>query len=154
MIFWQDSKVNSEDVLNFINEANDDELEKVIIEANKRKNQSRFKNNLILAFDGRCAISQTSVNNVLEGCHIIPHSESGKNSTTNGILLRSDIHKLFDLGLILIHPKYLRIAVDDSLKQSEYYELHNQKIKVSLGERWIKNLAKKWEKHSCERNDE
>ncbi|HEV2539517.1 MAG TPA: HNH endonuclease [Frateuria sp.] len=75
-------------------------LEKETIERIKRK-QSKFKDAL-LKLDSRCAISGESTLDVLEAAHIIPSSRRGAETPRNGILLRADLHRLFDKGIFKI----------------------------------------------------
>lgn len=64
----------------------------------------------------------------MHACHLLTHSASGDNSSTNALLLRSDIHDLFDAGLIGINPRTLRVAVKKSLANKEYLELDGIKL--------------------------
>lgn len=70
----------------------------------KRRGQAKFREALINAYEGRCAISGCNARDALEAAHITAFSASGNNAVTNGILLRADLHSLFDIGLIGIIP--------------------------------------------------
>jgi hypothetical protein len=89
------------------------------IEVASREGQDRFKQKLLVAYDGVCALSGSSVEAALDGAHIIEHSDSGVNECWNGILLRADIHRLFDRSLIRIGA-HGRVEIDESLAGSEY----------------------------------
>ena len=52
----------------------------------------------------------------LEAAHIKPYNESGPHAVNNGLLLRSDLHRLFDRGYITITPEY-KIEVSRRLKE-------------------------------------
>ncbi len=67
-----------------------------------RIGQGAFKVSIIDAYNRRCSISGERTMPVLEAAHIRPYANAGPNSTKNGLLLRSDIHKLFDSGYITI----------------------------------------------------
>ncbi|WP_183629116.1 HNH endonuclease signature motif containing protein [Novosphingobium sediminicola] len=56
---------------------------------------------------------------ILEAAHIVPHAVIGQkgNDASNGILLRADIHTLFDLNLIRITPDYL-IETDANIRKA------------------------------------
>jgi putative restriction endonuclease len=54
---------------------------------------------------------------VLEAAHIRPFSHTQDHSLSNGLLLRSDLHKLFDLVYVGVHPKTLRIEVSRKLRE-------------------------------------
>lgn len=66
----------------------------------ERRGQSAFRANLIAAFQGKCAVTGCDAVDALEAAHIDPYSVSHSNEPSNGLLLRSDIHTLFDLDLI------------------------------------------------------
>ena len=79
-------------------------------------------------YEGKCAITGCSIKEVLEAAHVVRHSISGVNHTTNGILLRSDIHSLFDSKKIRINPNDYSIEVDISLRDSSYWKYNDEKI--------------------------
>ncbi len=67
-----------------------------------RPNQSRLRNQL-LAEVGRCQLTGTETADVLEACHIVPIRNGGSDLIANALLLRRDLHVLFDAGLITFH---------------------------------------------------
>ncbi|WP_169719739.1 HNH endonuclease, partial [Novosphingobium acidiphilum] len=54
------------------------------------------------AYDGKCAVTSCAIEPLLEAAHIHPYLGPKTNHVTNGMLLRADIHTLFDLGLLAI----------------------------------------------------
>jgi hypothetical protein len=76
-----------------------------------RKGQSRFRKALHTLYGSRCAFTGTDEETVLEACHIISHATTGDNSLDNGLLLRSDIHVLFDEHLMTLANDGQRILV-------------------------------------------
>ena len=72
-------------------------------------------------YDGMCAITGEVTKAVLEAAHVIPHSEGGDNDRGNGILLRSDLHNLFDAGLLKIDSETLSIKINQKGVSSERY---------------------------------
>ena len=92
-----------------------------------RAGQPKFRQNLLNAY-GRCVITGCEVAEVLEAAHIFPYRGEETNHITNGLLLRSDIHNLFDLGLISINADTYTVLVSDQLKESEYFEFAGKKI--------------------------
>lgn len=90
-----------------------------------RRDQSAFRQALLSKRPNRCAITGTSELSVLEAAHIIPYAErfADRDKPENGLLLRSDIHKLFDAHLISINPETKAIEVSDSIKSSDYLGL-------------------------------
>lgn len=87
-----------------------------------REGQGKFRTRLLELYDNKCCVTGTSITNVLDAAHIIPYSEEGITEESNGLLLRADIHNLFDDGLIYIDPKTMKIIVDDVLKSTEYWK--------------------------------
>ncbi|WP_414553309.1 pentapeptide repeat-containing protein [Anabaena sp. CCY 0017] len=88
----------------------------------KRQGQEKFRNALITYYEGRCAISGCEVTGVLEAAHIEPYGLYKNNHTDNGILLRADLHTLFDLNLIVIHPESKKIEIKPTLRSNEDYQ--------------------------------
>ena len=71
---------------------------------------------------------------MLEAAHIKPYELEGPHKITNGMLLRSDFHKLFDAGLVTVTPE-LRVRVSDRIREQyfngkAYYRLHDQPLAV------------------------
>jgi hypothetical protein len=77
---------------------------RVIAEVVRRRGQQMFRRQLVRAYQGRCAISGESVEEVLEAAHVEPYLGDHSNVVSNGLLLRADLHTLFDLHLIGIDP--------------------------------------------------
>lgn len=92
-----------------------------------RRGQSKFRNSLIQAYDGTCAVSGCRVLSILEAAHISPYRGSHTNRVDNGILLRTDWHTLFDLGLYIIRPDYT-IHLAAELKGTDYWKHHGRSL--------------------------
>jgi len=98
-----------------------------------RLGQSAFRVVVMDAYKRRCAITGESTLPALEAAHILPFSENGENKVSNGVLMRSDFHKLFDVGLITVTPD-LRIEVSSRIKEEwfngkAYYRLHGDRLR-------------------------
>src|SRR5215211_3132406 len=65
-----------------------------------RLGQGAFRVLVTEAYTRRCAVTGERTLPALEAAHIQPFSKLGPHLTTNGLLLRSDLHKLFDLGYL------------------------------------------------------
>lgn len=90
-----------------------------------RLGQGAFRVLVTDAYKRRCAVTGEKTLPVLEAAHIKPYAENGPHHVSNGILLRSDLHKLFDLGYLTVTPD-LRLHVSPRLKADwqngrEYY---------------------------------
>lgn len=68
----------------------------------RRQGQEKFRNALLRAYEGRCAITGCNVEPALEAAHIRPYAEVRQHEPDNGLLLRADIHTLFDFHLISV----------------------------------------------------
>jgi hypothetical protein len=97
-----------------------------------RRGQPAFRRNLLTAYDRKCCISGWAPENVLEAAHIEEHSVSGLNSVGNGLLLRSDLHALFDDGLLRIDPERLVVVLAHELEGTPYWELNGQRLRLPV----------------------
>lgn len=94
-----------------------------------RQGQPGFRKALLKAYESRCAISGHGPAAVLEAAHIAPHAETGRNDTANGLLLRADLHALFDDGLLRIDPDKLVVWLNPSLDTTPYSRLKGQRLR-------------------------
>ena len=113
-----------------------------------RRGQAKFRKRLLYLYNAQCAISECGPEEVLEAAHIDDHSSSGLNKSENGLLLRADLHILLDAGLIKIEPESMKVRVDRTLQQTEYWSYDGIKIRDRIdGKRPSKSLLRKrWEK--------
>lgn len=93
-----------------------------------RQGGRAFREKALQGYSGRCAISKWSVGAVLEAAHIVPHLGRHTDQADNCILLRSDLHVLFDRHLLQVDPDTLRIRVDKSLTNTPYDDYAGQQI--------------------------
>jgi hypothetical protein len=105
-----------------------DMRQRTFAEIVRRQGQEQFRSELLRAYDARCAISGCGVRDVLEAAHIIPYKGPETNKLGNGILLRADLHTLFDLGLIAIDGRTFRVVIGSKLSGTEYSALEGKKI--------------------------
>ena len=87
---------------------------------------------MVDAYGGACAVTNEHSLPVLEAAHIRPWGEGGRHELSNGLPLRRDIHRLFDLGFVTVRPD-LRFAVSPALRDAyangkTYYELGGRTI--------------------------
>jgi hypothetical protein len=87
-----------------------------------RQGQSHFRNALMRAYGGRCAVTGCDSPYALQAAHIRPYYGEHTNVVSNGLLLRADIHTLFDLGLLAVNPATLTIVLSDLLPGDHYKE--------------------------------
>jgi putative restriction endonuclease len=86
------------------------------------------------AYSGACAVTGEHSAPALEAAHIVPYREGGPHRIDNGLLLRSDVHRLFDRGYVTVTPD-LEFRVGDSLRDEfsngrSYYPLSGSRIAV------------------------
>lgn len=107
----------------------EDNRERALREITKRQGQGAFRSGLLTAYEGRCAITGSAVMQVLEAAHITPFLGPETNHVSNGLLLRSDLHTLWDRGLIYLCDD-LKLQLKPSLENSEYFGLAGKKVRA------------------------
>ena len=110
-----------------------------------RVGQGAFRVLVTDAYSRRCSISGEKTLPVLEAAHIKPYNLEGPHKISNGLLLRSDMHKLFDSGYITITTDY-RVEVSKAIKEEfqngkEYYQYHGKEL-MHLPQRTIDKPGK------------
>lgn len=100
--------------------------------ARRRLGQGGFRILVTDTYDRRCAITSEHTLPVLEAAHIKPVSNGGEHSVTNGLLLRSDVHTLFDRGYVTVTPdRKFRVSrsLNDRWQNGKiYYALDGKEI--------------------------
>lgn len=99
-----------------------------------RLGQSSFRVLVTDAYKRRCAITGENTLVALEAAHIVPFSKDGSNEIRNGLLLRADFHRLFDVGLVSV-TQDLRIKISPKIREAwfngkVYYRLNDQPLSV------------------------
>lgn len=124
--------INSEqaDDLQFDPDSIDDQRERSIRAIRVRRGQADFRAALLEAYGRRCAITGCAVEDVLEAAHITPYLGFPTNHVSNGLLLRTDLHTLFDCGLLAIEPVTRTVVVADSLRASSYAKLDGKQLRA------------------------
>jgi len=92
-----------------------------------RRGQPLFRSRLMDAYDNRCAITGCSAIEVLEAAHILPYRGDHTNRIDNGLLLRADLHTLFDCLLLWILPDNT-VDLAPSLLTTEYASLTGKSL--------------------------
>jgi putative restriction endonuclease len=90
------------------------------------------------AYDGACAVTHEHSMPVLEAAHIVPYGRGGEHRVENGLLLRRDLHRLFDRGYVTVTPDYV-FRVGDRLRDEfkngrSYYDLNGRPIVLPVRE--------------------
>ena len=95
-----------------------------------RLGQGAFRVSVTDVYGRRCAVTGEKTLPILDAAHIRPFGEGGEHEIPNGLLLRTDIHRLFDLGYVTVSTDG-RFEVGSRLKQDfengrHYYEMHGR----------------------------
>ena len=98
-----------------------------------RLGQGGFRIVVTDVYDRRCAVTNERTLPVLEAAHIKPYAVGGAHDITNGLLLRSDLHTLFDRGYLTVTPEY-RLEVSRRIRQEyengrDYYALSGRELR-------------------------
>ena len=119
-----------------------------------RLGQGAFRVLVTDIYQRRCAVTRERTLPALDAAHIRPYAEGGFHEARNGLLLRRDIHSLFDAGYVTVTPKH-HFEVSDRIKEEfengrDYYDLHGESIYVP------ENIAQKpdaaalsWHNENC-----
>ena len=118
----------------FVPPSKDEAKSRILVSIARRRGQTKFRQILLEAYNYKCAITDFDAEAALEAAHIVPYTETGNNNPSNGLLLRADLHTLFDLNLIAIHPETLKISLHPNLQETEYQKIHNKTIRVPHNE--------------------
>jgi len=114
-----------------------------------RLGQGSFRVIITDVYNRRCAVTQERTLPVLEAAHIKPYNLRGPHDVGNGILLRSDLHKLLDKGYITFTPEY-HLEVSRRIREEfengrDYYALHGNKLRLPQNtDSWPKSEYLNW----------
>jgi putative restriction endonuclease len=100
-----------------------------------RRGQRKFRGALMRRYGPACLVSGCVIADVLEAAHIWPHRGEEDNHVGNGLLLRADIHTLFDLNLLGISPESMEIHLHTGVKHGDYLALHGRALACSHAKR-------------------
>lgn len=92
-----------------------------------RQGEFAFRDELLRAYDSRCAITGSSETSLLQAAYIADFDSIHRNRLENGLLLRADVHNLFDAGLLWIDTKRV-VRVHPSLTEKIYRDLDGVKL--------------------------
>ena len=131
----------------------EDERDRIFRELVQRRGQPEFRAKLIAAYRGKCAVTGCDVPDALEAAHILAYRGTRSHHVTNGLLLRADIHTLFDLDLIGIDSASMKIVLASRLRGTRYADLQGRKLtlpsivthrpsKGALAQRWQRFAAR------------
>ncbi|HET7174353.1 MAG TPA: HNH endonuclease [Nocardioidaceae bacterium] len=102
-----------------------------------RLGQGGFQAGVLKAYRFHCAVTGDKIRPVLQAAHIRPVSHGGEHRLDNGLLLRSDVHTLFDRGYLGIDPSSYRLLVSPRLRREfgngkEFYVRAESRIPIDV----------------------
>lgn len=113
-----------------------------------RRGQAKFRESLLRTQGSNCAFTGTAPERVLEAGHLYSYAKLGTHFEHGGLMLRRDIHRLFDDGSLAVNPESLRIDVSPALAvYPQYARLHNEALRAKLRSRQQDWLAEHWLEH-------
>jgi hypothetical protein len=130
-----------------------DERKRIRASIVQRQGQPAFREELLVTYSRRCAVSRCYVASVLEAAHIRPYSGEESNHPCNGILLRADLHLLFDQQLLTIEPEDFHIKIDQRLRGTEYWKFNARRLRLPKRKdqhpsrdwlKWRRRSLKRW----------
>jgi hypothetical protein len=98
----------------------------------RRDRQPAFRSALLAAYNGCCAITGCNIEPCLEAAHLDRYADSGDNRSCNGILLRADLHRLMDAGLLTFHWNggVLWTRLDGRIDDEVYLSLASERVEL------------------------
>src|SRR5690625_949427 len=113
-----------------------------------RKGQRQFRHHLLDAQGSICAFTGSAPEQVLDAGHLYSYAQLGTHFAHAGLMPRRDLHRLFDDGLLAVHPPRLRVDVAaDLAKYPQYSRLHDGELTLRLREEHVEWLDKHWREH-------
>ncbi len=111
-----------------------------------RRGDRKLRNELLKAYGDKCAVSGKCPRDLLEVAYIVPFPSGHLHSVQNALLLRSDLHTLWDLNMIGVEPETMKIHIAPQLKETTYEQLAGRTLvsrrdgltasQRALAERW------------------
>ena len=129
---------------------NKSDRERALRSINIRRGQPEFRKKLLKAYSSKCALSGYDCVDALEAAHIRGYWTEDSNHVQNGLLLRGDLHTLFDLGKVGVEPNSFKIIVCEQLMTTLYGKLNGKKIRLPVNQaQWpnsevLRDHAKRW----------
>jgi hypothetical protein len=93
------------------------------------------------AYGGRCAVTGCDAVAALEASHIVPYCGPQSHHVTNGLLLRADLHTLFDLDLMGIDPDTMTVALAPAIKGTTYSEFQGRRLTLPAASGWCRAIV-------------
>jgi hypothetical protein len=113
-----------------------------------RIGQAQFRKKLLETYGSECAFTGPTPAAVLEACHLYSYSKTSEHHIQGGLLLRRDVHRLFDLGFLAVDPESLRIDVSQIvLAYPAYRDFQGKRLTTELTPSQCRWLQAHWAEH-------
>jgi len=113
-----------------------------------RRGQRASRQMLLRRYHEVCALTGEAPDRVLEAGHLYSYAKLGEHHEHGGLLLRRDVHRLFDEGSLAIDPTALTIDVAPELSSfPQYARLHGEGLRVTVKDPQVEWLEKHWREH-------
>ncbi len=93
-----------------------------------RRGQTAFRSELAARYGLRCMVTGCELFDIVEAAHIAPYRGAPDNAVVNGLLLRADVHTLFDLNLLAIEPDSLVVHLHPRVARFDYSNLDGRPL--------------------------
>jgi HNH endonuclease len=98
--------------------------------AKGRPGQTKFRTDLCVRYGSGCMATRCEIEELVEAAHIVPYRVNADHHPANGLLLRADIHTLFDAHLLGIAPDTLEISIHPLADRDGYGDLNGRKLRL------------------------
>lgn len=124
-----------------------DRRQRAMREIRLRRGQPTFRKKLRQRYGDQCMVSGCNLIDVVEAAHISPYRGKEDNNPSNGLLLRADLHTIFDLDLLGIQPNTLQVQLHPLVLDAGYSSLENVSLicpasshpsQAALASRWVR----------------
>ncbi|MFV0632788.1 HNH endonuclease [Demequina sp.] len=113
-----------------------------------RRGQSEFRQHILQRYGNVCAFTGAAPLRALEAGHLYRYAKLGEHHPHGGLMLRRDIHRLFDDGALAIDPSRLKVDVSEDLATyPQYARLQGSELQVRLLDTQVEWLAQHWAEH-------
>ena len=117
--------------------------------------QQAFRSALLAAYEGRCCVTGLAISEALEAAHILPHTGDARfDVVENGLLLRRDLHTLFDAFLWSINPETSKVVLAKPLINSAYREFEGKVAGKLAAKQTLRFHYTQFKKRGAERDQE
>ncbi len=111
-----------------------------------RLGQTQFRGRLVSRFGANCAFTGPCYLAALDAAHLYSYAQEGEHREGGGLLMRKDLHRLYDLGMIGVTPQQ-SIMLHSDLENTQYQPLQDKELKVNLGKHEKKYLIAHYVKY-------